>query len=280
MLRSIVERYPNPCWKVNYSDMLKGPSPERMPIRKGCLRSQIMEPFFLDEIGETPSSIQVKLLRVLEEREFRRIGGTENVKVDIRIVAATNRDLEKAVSAGQFREDLYYRLDVIPIYLPSLRERVEDIPWLVEHFLRKYRSDADHPPKRITPGCLRILQAHEWRGNVRELGNLIERVITMIPEDTIKEEDIEACLEKPLSRRDWTSADFPAEGLELEAVVEELEKDLLGKALKRTGGVKRKAAQLLGLNMRSLRYRLQKYQMNPSKSQPSHKNDGSLDLDE
>ena len=235
---------------------------------------------FLDEIGETPSSIQVKLLRVLEEREFRRIGGTENVKVDIRIVAATNRDLEKAVSTGQFREDLYYRLDVIPIYLPPLRERAEDVPWLTEHFLQKYRSGSDRPPKRITPGALRILQAHEWRGNVRELGNLIERVVAMVPDDTLKEEDIEECLEKPLSRRDWSSADFPAEGLELEAVVEELEKGLLAKALKRTGGVKRKAAQLLGLNMRSLRYRLQKYQMNPSNPQPAHEGDGPVDPDE
>ena len=235
---------------------------------------------FLDEIGETPSSIQVKLLRVLEEREFRRIGGTENVKVDIRIVAATNLDLEKAVSTGKFREDLYYRLDVIPIHLPPLRERTEDIPWLTEHFLLKNQSDSEGSPKRITPGAIRLLQAHEWRGNVRELENLIERVVAMVPEDTIKEGDIEECLEKPNSRPSWSSTEFPVEGLELEAVVEELERGLLAKALMRTGGVKRKAAQLLGLNMRSLRYRLQKYRMNPSKSQPVHEGDGQVDPDE
>ena len=134
---------------------------------------------FLDEIGETPPSIQVKLLRVLEEKEFRRIGGTKNIKVDVRIVAATNKNLEKAVAEGAFREDLFYRLDVIPIHLPPLRERTEDIVWLTDHFLEKLAKVSGNPRMRLMPDAMRLFQSYEWRGNVRELENVLERTVIL-----------------------------------------------------------------------------------------------------
>ena len=215
---------------------------------------------FLDEIGETPSTIQVKLLRVLEEKEFRRIGGTHSIQVDIRIIAATNKDLEKAVAEGRFREDLYYRLDVIPIHLPPLRERIEDIPWLTDHFLTKCSQASGQPAKHLTPEAMRLLQVHEWRGNVRELENVIERVVAMASGDTLNDQDITGCLEKPMGPRE-VQLDLPPDGLDLEARVEEMEKRLLQKALQRTGGIKREAARLLRLNMRSFRYRLEKYKI-------------------
>ena len=217
---------------------------------------------FLDEIGDTPPTIQAKLLRVLEEKEFRRIGGTHNIQVDIRIIAATNKNLEKAVAEGQFREDLYYRLDVIPIHLPPLRERTEDIPWLADHFLTKRSQSSGKPAKRFTPEAIRLLQFHEWRGNVRELENVIERVVAMVSDDTITEQDIMSCLEKPMGSREIHPTNLPPDGLNLEALVEEVEKGLLIKALQRTGWIKREAARLLGLNMRSFRYRLEKYKIN------------------
>jgi two-component system, NtrC family, response regulator PilR len=223
---------------------------------------------FLDEIGETPPSIQVKLLRVLEEKEFRRIGGTKNIKVDIRIIAATNKDLEKAVAEGSFREDLFYRLDVIPIHLPPLRERSEDIVWLTDHFLEKFCRTSGVPVKKIAPEAMRLLQSHEWRGNVRELENMMERTVAMVSGETITERDIGGSLERPVPSRDAISTQLPPEGLDLESFVEELEKTFLQKALKRTGGVKREAAKLLGLNMRSFRYRLQKYGLGKARLAP------------
>jgi two-component system, NtrC family, response regulator PilR len=231
---------------------------------------------FLDEIGETPSTIQVKLLRVLEEKEFRRIGGTHSIQVDIRIIAATNKDLEKAVAEGRFREDLYYRLDVIPIHLPPLRDRIEDIPWLTDHFLAKCSQASGKPAKRLTPEAMRLLQVHEWRGNVRELENVIERVVAMASGDTINDQDIIGCLEKPKGPREGQLSDLPPDGLDLEAHVEELEKRLLQKALQRTSGIKREAARLLRLNMRSFRYRLEKYKIG-KKHRPPQKveNDSS-----
>ena len=221
---------------------------------------------FLDEIGETPPSIQVKLLRVLEEKEFRRIGGTKNIKVDVRIVAATNRDLDKAVAEGAFREDLYYRLDVIPICLPPLRDRLEDIPLLVEHFLSRYSKIAAKTIQRLAPDALRLLQEQDWRGNVRELENVIERAVALTSSDTITYDDLQSCLQKPLAAKETLSMDLPSDGLDLEALIEQIERALLIKALDRTRGVRKEAARLLRLNMRSLRYRLAKYAIRRGRS--------------
>jgi two-component system response regulator PilR (NtrC family) len=225
---------------------------------------------FLDEIGDTPSGIQAKLLRVLEEKEFRRIGGTQNIRVDVRIIAATNKDLEKAVAEGTFREDLYYRLDVIPIHLPPLRERVEDIPLMVRHFLTIMNQGLNKKIRTVTPEALKALQAHSWRGNVRELENVIERVVALTTGEAIELNDVMECLQRPVGFKESLLTTLPPEGLDLDKVIGDLEKTLLLKALDRTNWVKRDAANLLQLNMRSFRYRLEKHSIR------KHREPGSL----
>ena len=216
---------------------------------------------FLDEIGETTPATQVKLLRVIQEREFRRVGGTRDVKVDVRIIAASNRDLEKAVAEGAFREDLYYRLDVIPIHLPPLRMRTGDIPVLVQHFLEKFSSANGKVLPTLAPEAMRLLLEHEWKGNVRELENLVERVVAFGGGPAITEEDIGAWLHRTVAPQSTLghSAELPPDGLDLEEMINTIEKDLLLKALERAKWVKKKAARLLHLNTRSFRYRLEKY---------------------
>jgi two-component system response regulator PilR (NtrC family) len=213
---------------------------------------------FLDEIGDMTMATQVKLLRVIQEREFRRVGGTQDVKVDVRIVAATNRDLERAVAEGAFREDLYYRLDVIPIRLPPLRLRTGDIPLLVQHFLERFSKEAGRPSPGITAEAVQALVSHEFRGNVRELENLIERAVAFSTGGPITADDVRAWLHKPAAAQAYPT-DLPPEGLDLEGLICKIEKDLLMKALERSGWVKKKAARLLQLNTRSFRYRLEKY---------------------
>lgn len=213
---------------------------------------------FLDEIGETTLATQVKLLRVIQEREIRRVGGTQDMKVDVRIVAATNRDLEKAVAEGGFREDLYYRLDVIPIRLPPLRERTGDIPLLAKHFLEELSRESGKPLPQLTPEAMRLLQGYEWRGNVRELENVIERAVAFFNGAPISEDDIRGWIHRPIPSQGYSS-DLPSEGLDLEGFISTIEKELLMKALERSKWVKKKAARLLQLNTRSFRYRLEKY---------------------
>jgi len=216
---------------------------------------------FLDEIGDTTPTIQVKLLRVIQEREFRRVGGTQDVKVDVRIVAATNKDLEKAVADGSFREDLYYRLDVIPIRLPPLRLRSGDIPLLVTHFLTRFSKESGKLTPTISPEAMQVLLGHEWRGNVRELENLIERVVAFSTGGPVTDADMRGWLHRTVSpqQQGGIPTDLPEDGLDLEGIINGLEKDLLLKALERTKWVKKKAARLLRLNTRSFRYRLEKY---------------------
>jgi|CXWL01.1.fsa_nt_gi two-component system response regulator PilR (NtrC family) len=220
---------------------------------------------FLDEVGETTPAMQVKLLRAIQEREFRRIGGTRDIKVDVRIVAATNRNLEQAVAEGTFREDLYYRLDVIPLNLPPLRARTSDIPLLVQHFLERFGRDSGKVARTLTTEAMEILLAQEWRGNVRELENLIERVVAFTDGPEVSVGEVSRWLAKsttiPLPTAGVSSAqtELPPEGLDLEALIANLEKDLLLKALERSRWVKKRAAVLLQLNARSFRYRLDKY---------------------
>ncbi len=215
---------------------------------------------FLDEIGDTTPAIQVKLLRVLQEREFRRVGGTRDVKVDVRVIAATNKDLEKAVADGTFREDLYYRLDVIPVKLPPLRQRTEDIPLLAQHFLEKFTRGSGKPAPALSPDVLKLLLAHEWKGNVRELENLIERVVAFGSGGVMKAEDVAGWLHRPApAGKSAYPTDLPSEGLNLENLIDSIEKDLLFKALERARWVKKRAAKLLQLNARSFRYRLSKF---------------------
>ncbi len=248
---------PEPLLESELFGHMKGAFTGAVCNKEGLFEIADEGTIFLDEIGETPLGIQVKLLRVLQEKEFRRVGGTRDTKIDVRIVAATNQDLEKAIAEGRFREDLYYRLDVIPIRLPPLRERPEDIPLLVEVFLAKFNREMGKSITKVAPSAIDLLCGQEWRGNVRELENVMERVVALASGDTIGHEQFRECLQRPSD--ETVSMSLPAEGLDLEGVIGRIEKDLLLKALQRANGLKKGAASLLGLNFRSFRYRLQKY---------------------
>jgi two-component system response regulator PilR (NtrC family) len=216
---------------------------------------------FLDEIGELPLAMQVKLLRVLQERKVRRVGGAADIDVDCRVIAATNRRLEEEVEKGRFREDLFFRLNVIQIRLPPLRERRADIPLLIEAFISKFAEQQQSTVRNISDGALRALTAWHWPGNVRELENVIERGITLASGNVIEAKTLPANILGTPSTLPTSTAvmeDLPADGLDLEAVLEAYERRMLEKALARTGGKKKKAAELLRLSFRSFRYRLAK----------------------
>jgi len=220
--------------------------------------------FFLDEVTEAPLSIQAKLLRVLQEKEFKRVGGVKDIKVDVRVIAATNKNLHKLIEDGKFREDLYYRLNVIPIELPPLRERKEDIPLLVSHFINKYNSINKKGIKGIIPEAMEKLEKYTWRGNVRELENVIERAVTLEIADNIYPESLPDEIRnykiEPLKIiTEPLKSDIPSEGLNLEDYISKIEKDIILNALEKTGWVKKKAAELLNMSFRSFRYKLQKY---------------------
>ncbi len=212
---------------------------------------------FLDEISATTPALQIKLLRVLQERVFMRVGGTTDIKVDARVIAASNRDLLSEVSKGAFREDLYYRLNVIPIQLPPLRERKEDIPLLVDFFLTKFT--AGKSPKKIDPIALKVFMNHRWAGNVRELENSIERLVILTKGDTISKNILPDSLKQFQPSQELPLTDIPDEGIDLELLLSNTERSLLQKALEKAHGVKTEAAKLLGLTFRSFRHRLQKY---------------------
>jgi two-component system response regulator PilR (NtrC family) len=209
---------------------------------------------FLDEIGEMSVNLQAKLLRVLENGTFRRVGGTNDITVDVRIVSATNKNLNEEISAGRFREDLYYRLNVIPLRIPPLRERKEDIPLLVEHFMRKF-SGAD---RRLSTDALMLLMNHQWKGNIRELENLIERVFLMTDKEEITASDIPLEI-GDLRPESGLLPEIGEQSVNLEAIVENVERKYLLEALRMANGVKTDAAKLLNLSFRSFRHRLQKY---------------------
>ncbi len=175
---------------------------------------------FLDEIGDVPGTIQVKLLRVLQDREFERLGGTKTLKVDVRVVAATNQDLRAALEQGTFREDLYYRLNVVPISIPPLRERKEDIPYLVDHFIARFARESGKPLAGITPAALKLLMDFHWPGNVRELENIIERAVALSTGTVIDVADIRLDISpsRPAPVAAGGSAPFPPDGMTLEAV--------------------------------------------------------------
>jgi DNA-binding NtrC family response regulator len=209
---------------------------------------------FLDEVGDLKRDLQVKLLRTLQEREIMRVGGNERIRVDVRIIAATNQSLEQAVREGRFREDLYYRLNVIPIVLPPLRERRPDIPLLVEHFLQKYSAGR---PRRVSDRALKALVEYDWPGNVRELEAVIERALLLGEEDEILPEDLPASVRAGISGpRGPLAFDIPDSGIDLDG----LERSLVLKALEKAEGNVSRAARLLGLTRRTLQYRLEKIQ--------------------
>ncbi|MBI1820271.1 MAG: sigma-54-dependent Fis family transcriptional regulator [Nitrospirae bacterium] len=222
---------------------------------------------FLDEISEMPLPLQVKLLRVLQEREFERVGGTKTIHVDVRIIAATNQDLEEAVLGKRFRKDLFYRLNVIPINVPPLREHKEDILLLIDHFMRKFKEKNGRNIQDISKEAQKLLLEYPWPGNIRELENLVERLITLKQEGQITVDDLpEKCREKESSIY-LSHFQFPEEGINFTKVVTEFEIHLFHQALTKANGIKNKAAQLLQLNRTTLVERLKKMERTSKTSQ-------------
>jgi len=244
---------------------MRGAFTDAIMTKKGLFEVADEGTLFLDEISELPLMMQVKLLRVLQDREFKRVGGTEDIRVDVRIISATNKDLEGAVRDKQFREDLFYRLNVIQIKLPTLRERKEDIPSLVSHFLNRYAEELGKQIAGVSPEALRILVQYDFPGNVRELQNIIERAVALETSQELTAANLSSYLEEQtlsLNKRKGFDLEIPTEGVDLEKIVEDIERTLLIKALDRTKGIKKKAAELLHINFRSMRYRLEKYGLN------------------
>jgi two-component system response regulator HydG len=218
---------------------------------------------FLDEIGDMTLNTQSKMLRVLQEKEFEPVGGTRTIKVDVRVIAATNKDLLQEVQAGRFREDLYYRLNVVSLNMPSLRERQEDIPLLVEHFLKIYAKKNRRPTKGVEPGVLDVFHRYQWPGNVRELENAIERAVIMCPGEFLRGEDLPLSLRSP-----GPEAATGEVGIKAGVSMREMEKQLILKTLEETRGNKSKAARLLGISRRTLLNKLQEYRVGNADGRP------------
>ena len=213
----------------------------------------------LDEVGELPTAMQVKLLRVLQERKVRSVGGSNEVLIDVRVLAATNRNVEEMVKAGTFRQDLYYRLNVIRVEVPPLRERKSDIGALAEYFLARCAAEHEKEIRGFTPDALRALDVYEYPGNVRELENIIERAVALVSGPVIGLGDLAREISGAAAQTTPALLELPAEGCNLDEVLGEVERRIVLQALERTGGVRTNAARLLGVTLRSLRYRLQKH---------------------
>ena len=224
---------------------------------------------FLDEITELPIQLQVKLLRVIQERNFRRVGGIEDIAVDVRIIAASNKEIDKEVKEGRFREDLFYRLNVIPIQMPPLRERQEDIRFLAEHFFEKHKQELGKDIKGISHEAMDYLESYSYPGNIRELENIIERAVALENTSIILPESLPEYIRT--QKVGWAlptvggqeiqrpEIEMPEGGINLEKHIEDYEKAIILDALKKSGGVKKKAAELLGMSFRSMRYKIDKY---------------------
>ncbi len=213
---------------------------------------------FLDEIGEMTLPMQVKLLRVLQDRRVRPVGGTREIEIDVRVMAATNRDLERDVAEGRFREDLYYRLNVIQVHLPPLRQRGDDLPELARHFVSRTCTRFGVPEKRLTADALRVLQAYHWPGNVRELENVIERTVALESSEILSSGSLPEHLRGAPGRRSFDQISLPEEGLDLEEFLDDVRLSLMRQALDKTGGQQKRAAELLRLSYRAFRYHADK----------------------
>jgi two-component system response regulator PilR (NtrC family) len=218
---------------------------------------------FLDEVGELPITIQVKLLRAIQERMIRRVGATDDHKIDVRIIAATNRNLEEMVQKGTFRQDLYYRLNVINIKTPPLRDRKDDIPILAQFFLKKYNEKLNKNITSISAEAMEILKKYDYPGNVRELENMLERTVALEGGATVLPESLPPLVSTPSGRKMASSHEIEVtdDGVDLDKVMGQIEKELLIKAIHTAGGVKKKAAKLLSITFRSMRYRVEKYNL-------------------
>jgi two-component system response regulator PilR (NtrC family) len=240
---------------------VKGSFTGAVATKKGLFEVADGGTIFLDEIGDTSPAMQIKLLRVLQEREIRRVGGTEQLEVDVRVIAATNQDLETLVRERRFREDLFYRINVIAIKMPSLREKREDIPVLANHFLAKYTRIMGKKIKEITPEAMRQLMEYGWPGNVRELENVLERAVALESTDRI----LPASFSRDVTARPDPGGALPVSledrGIDLETQLEQLRERFMNEALARTRGVQTRAAELLGMSFRSFRYFAKKYNL-------------------
>jgi two-component system response regulator PilR (NtrC family) len=231
--------------------------------KKGLIEAADGGTVFLDEIGEMPPTMQVKLLRVLQERKYRRVGGTEESASNIRVIAATNRDLPKLVGDGRFREDLFYRLNVIPVSVPALRDRGDDVALIAEHFLAKYTREMGKTIDGFSPEASQLLSAYRWPGNVRELENVVERAVALESERRVAATTLPQNLRegRPATTRssDRAGSEEAGEGFNLERHLQDIERSHLERALERSGGVQTRAAEVLGLSFRQFRYLAKKY---------------------
>ncbi len=228
--------------------------------KKGIFEEVDNGTLFLDEIGDLDVTLQAKLLRVLQEGEFQRVGGTKTLNVNVRVLAATNKNLEEEVKEGRFRQDLYYRLNVVPIFLPPLRSRRQDIPYLAEHFLKKYQNKHKKIVKRISSGVMKRFMDYRWEGNVRELESVIEHSVILADRDVIEMDALPEKLQEPLatpSPANPLEFTIPDEGISLE----HLERSLIESALKKTNGSIKKTSELLSISYKTLQYRIQKYHL-------------------
>lgn len=234
---------------------VKGAFTDATRAKKGLFEEANGGTLFLDEVGELPLTLQVKLLRALQEEEIRRVGDTRSVKIDVRIIAATVRKLEEEVKEGRFRNDLFYRLNVLPIVIPPLRERKGDIPLLVEHFVRKYSQRTGRPVKVVEKSALEALITYNWPGNVRELENAVERAVLLCEAEKIGIDDL-----PPVVRGDSEGAIFiPESGTSIKKATRAIEESLIRKALQQTGGNKTQAAKILEISHRALLYKIREY---------------------
>jgi len=240
----------------------KGAFTGALKERKGRFELANWGTVFLDEIGDMSPKLQVKLLRFLQERRFERVGSSRTVEVDVRVIAATNKDLEQEVANSNFREDLFYRLNVIPIHVPPLRERGSDIPLLVQHFLKQHCRKKSIPQKEMSSAALEVLQCYEWPGNVRELENVMERLVILVDGDQIQVDDLPARMRRHDPGNPQPLMGISDEGIDLKQILDDLENHLIMEALKKSGGVKNKAAALLGLNRTTLIEKMKKKKIN------------------
>lgn len=247
----------------------KGAFTGAVAMRKGRFELADSGTIFLDEVGEIPLALQSKLLRVLQEKTFERVGGGKTIEVDVRIISATNKELREEVAAGRFREDLFYRLNVIPITLPALRDRMDDMQSLAEHFVEKYRKELSKPNLQVSADALKLLMKLPWEGNIRELENTIERAAILCSDDLIAADDVHPDIQyaeepKPLGQDVDLQLMFP-EDASLNDVLYVIEKQMLTKALNDTEYVQARAAEKLGITKSLLQYKMKKYQIKKRK---------------
>jgi len=251
---------------------VKGAFTGAVAPKKGLFEVADKGTIFFDEIGNVPLETQAKLLRVIQEREFMRLGGVENIKVDVRIIAATNVDLRTMMEDGRFREDLFYRLHVIAVNLPSLRERKEDIPLLVQHFLDKYGEENNRLNLELSPEALDLLVEYDWPGNVRELENVIERAVVLCPGNRI---DVDLIPDHVRTTRRFQIPNFvlPPEGISFKEVTGDFERRLIETTLEASGGVQKRAAELLHIKPTTLNEMIKRYDIRPRKRKPADENE-------